>query len=606
MKLGTLLSGQALDTFYGLPNNEQKDYDKVKDALMRHYLLTEEGFRKELFTTKPKSTETPQQFMSRLERLFENWIQASKTEKSYEKLKNLILKEEFYKRCHTHMVSHLRDRAETDITVLASTAQHYIDSYGGNMKDPKDKAGATYTTTDQFCKFCNKRGHTVSNCWFQNQQDGIKKCFCCGSSEHFVKECTNTYKKEIGSAVIAYTSLDKKSVNNPVQKYRNDDTEAISEWLNVPVSEGKVNGKEVFVMRDSGFSFAAVREEFVEPEQLLNEYEDLLLMDSTIRRFQKARIRVETEYYIGELDVLVVNNPIIDLVFGNVKDMRVGKTDTQQENEQPESKEPVHNCYSEQFQGTAYDLTETRKQERADENSNPRPKENQIGYSEITPERKTECEEVITNHSQKNMQNISDIQTITSSAAAVTGSQAKKSNVCKPLIVPEPEIVDRETFKEFQKEDEPLERYWKMVNDKPKEKRNGDVGYVDKAGLLHRVFTPKRKGNSVKQLMVPEKLISLVLSVAHDGLLSGHSGVKRTRERVMSNFYWKDVASDVKRYCRSCEVCQKTAPKGRQGKAPLQRMPIMKEPFQRVAVDLVFPTVPCSETGHRYIITVVD
>ena len=110
----------------------------------------------------------------------------------------------------------------------------------------------------------------------------------------------------------------------------------------------------------------------------------------------------------------------------------------------------------------------------------------------------------------------------------------------------------------------------------------------------------------MKQLMVPEKLISKVLSVAHDGLLSGHCGIKRTRERVMSNFYWKDVASDVKRYCRSCEVCQKTAPKGRQGKAPLQRMPIMKEPFQRVAVDLVGPIVPCSERGHRYIITVVD
>ena len=35
-------------------------------------------------------------------------------------------------------------------------------------------------------------------------------------------------------------------------------------------------------------------------------------------------------------------------------------------------------------------------------------------------------------------------------------------------------------------------------------------------------------------------------------------------------------------------------------------MPVMREPFKRVAVDLVGPIVPCSETGHKYILTVVD
>jgi len=94
--------------------------------------------------------------------------------------------------------------------------------------------------------------------------------------------------------------------------------------------------------------------------------------------------------------------------------------------------------------------------------------------------------------------------------------------------------------------------------------------------------------------------------VAHDGLLSGHCGIKRTLERVMSNFYWKEVTDDVRRYCRSCDICQKTAKKGLQRKAPLEKMPVLQEPFKRVAVDLVGPIVPCSEGGHKFIVTVVD
>ena len=103
-----------------------------------------------------------------------------------------------------------------------------------------------------------------------------------------------------------------------MERYRNLDAEEISDVLNVPISEGKVNGQEVMVMRDIGFGFAAVRACLVKPELYLNEYDDFLLMDSTERKFQKALISVESKFYTGDLKVLVVDNPVIDLVFGNV------------------------------------------------------------------------------------------------------------------------------------------------------------------------------------------------------------------------------------------------------------------------------------------------
>ena len=72
VQLSMLLTGQALDTFYGLSKEQQKVYKEVKDALMRRCSMTEEGFRKELFKTRVKQEKTLNQLMARLEQLFDS------------------------------------------------------------------------------------------------------------------------------------------------------------------------------------------------------------------------------------------------------------------------------------------------------------------------------------------------------------------------------------------------------------------------------------------------------------------------------------------------------------------------------------------------------
>ena len=61
----------------------------------------------------------------------------------------------------------------------------------------------------------------------------------------------------------------------------------------------------------------------------------------------------------------------------------------------------------------------------------------------------------------------------------------------------------------------------------------------------------------------------------------------------------------MSRYCQYCDICQRTIPKGRCGKTPLVAMPIIGEPFARVAIDLVGP-LPMSGRKHRWILTLVD
>ena len=97
-----------------------------------------------------------------------------------------------------------------------------------------------------------------------------------------------------------------------------------------------------------------------------------------------------------------------------------------------------------------------------------------------------------------------------------------------------------------------------------------------------------------------------MLKLAHESVLGGHQGTKKTYDKVMSDFTWPGTHADITRYCQSCDICQRTLPKGRITKVPLGSIPLMEEPFQRVAVDLVGPIQPITERGHRYTLVLVD
>ena len=76
-------------------------------------------------------------------------------------------------------------------------------------------------------------------------------------------------------------------------------------------------------------------------------------------------------------------------------------------------------------------------------------------------------------------------------------------------------------------------------------------------------------------------------------------GINKTVNRILACFYWPGLVSDVKKWCRTCDVCQRTIPKGRVNKVPLGKMPLMSSPFQTVAIDLVGPITSISFQGNR-------
>ena len=188
-----------------------------------------------------------------------------------------------------------------------------------------------------------------------------------------------------------------------------------------------------------------------------------------------------------------------------------------------------------------------------------------------------------------------------------------KNKPLRPMKVAKTKIVNLTSteFKKLQETDKSLDKLRKRIESDSVEKPRQwgtEVYYIDqKNGLMYRQFTsPPEKGSVVhKQLVLPHSLRESVLEVAHDSILGGHLATKKTYDRVTSNFFWPGAYDDVSRYCQSCDICQRTIPKGRCGKTPLVAMPIIGEPFARVAIDLVGP-LPMSGRKHRLILTLVD
>ena len=108
---------------------------------------------------------------------------------------------------------------------------------------------------------------------------------------------------------------------------------------------------------------------------------------------------------------------------------------------------------------------------------------------------------------------------------------------------------------------------------------------------------------TVNRIVVPRSRREQVLRAAHTDLTAGHFGHKRTLARIARYFMWPGMWKEVREFIRTCGDCQRAA-KNTNAKAPLQPLPIVSEPFTKVAFDIVGP-LPRTTRGHKYLLTMI-
>ena len=89
--LAALLKGKALDVYTRLPLEEAQDYTVLKEALLKRYEKTEEGYRRVFYSARPEVGEGQHQFIVRLGSYLMKYVEFSGISKSFDCLRDLLI-----------------------------------------------------------------------------------------------------------------------------------------------------------------------------------------------------------------------------------------------------------------------------------------------------------------------------------------------------------------------------------------------------------------------------------------------------------------------------------------------------------------------------------
>jgi len=97
--LSALLKRKALEVYSRLPVKDAQDYEVLKDALLKRFNLTDEGFRQKFKSARAEVGEAPTQFIARPENYLMRWIDLANVEKDFDGLMSLVVREQYLESC---------------------------------------------------------------------------------------------------------------------------------------------------------------------------------------------------------------------------------------------------------------------------------------------------------------------------------------------------------------------------------------------------------------------------------------------------------------------------------------------------------------------------
>ena len=573
LALSNLLTGDSLRVLQTL-SLEQQNYNYLKQALLKKFLCTAADYNNKFRNAIPLPSEDADAFISRLEMVFDRWVELSEIEKgNYEQLRDLILRDQIYSSLHGDIVMFLKERSPKSVKEIRSLAEKYRTAHPSKplAKDHSILANVGVSKTngrkqDETKEQENRQSRRDK--WHHQHIDG-PRAQSCGPPRFRENAWTAprqmhqwhhspsqrgyrgnrrrnsySYNSQRGFSRGPYRSYNDRNYTPANREYASSSSIMTSspgsrKSGNLNLFPGSVNNIACSVLRDTGCSTVGIKSSFIKPEDYTGETTTCVMFDGSECTLPTAHAHIDTPFFKGNVIALVVSSPVADIILGNIIGI-----------------------------------------------NNSTANENNVGRHEREPDSSGEQKfvNVITRAQKKLDENINNRDTH-------THSQLEKSHDSE-INLDSLGKLDKHTFRIEQECDRSL--------DLLREKAAREDSYYFKEGLLYR---QAKKDNGTDQLVVPCSLRELVMKCCHDIPIAGHMGIGATKKRVCSRFSWPGVMQDIIRFVKSCITCQKHCNK--LPRLPVQQADIVDRPFDKVAIDIVGP-LTVTDNKCRYILTLID
>ena len=641
-KLAPQLVGKAQQAYAAMSADESADYEHVKKAILRRYDINEESYRQRFRGAKRKEGETSRELAARLEDLVDKWMQGRD---KIEAIKDLIVLEQLVETLPTDVRIFVKERKPETTAEAAKLADDYCQARKHESEKIKiQNAGKpNEKRVPRTCLRCGKPGHIAKDCWAvlprPNQESNTERntparqarperrgkdlkdveCFNCQQKGHYSSNCPQRALFCMERR-LDYQGNSKITRQQPEKK--------ISPGV---IKPGAVEGKQVSnILLDTGCSRTIVKELVPQDKILQGEAVAIRCAHGDTVLYPLANVQIQVEGKVLDIEAAVSETLPMSVLLGTdipeLTSLLKGDAST---TESESTVKPVE----EQKADTALAIM-TRAGAKA-QKANKESCEEKQRQSGVQPKALEEVgssvEEtngiIVEDGEESNQTTSSDtcqeggevpewMQSFdnnlfsTSRSKPTLTRKEKRENNSKYTATRSEETpknpleMSSQQFIALQKADATLEHVRKAARGHPS---TAGVGFFERDGFICRRWIPPGKADddtAIEQLVLPVECRQEVLKIAHAIPIAGHLGKEKTARRVLQRFYWPTLYRDVAKFCQSCTACQKVAV-NRVKRAPLVPLPIISEPFKRIAMDIVGP-LPRSNSGKRYILVICD
>ena len=634
MLLQSVLVGKAREMYIQLSVEQASNYDSVKELILKGYELVPEAYRQKFRDCEKEKDQTYVEFARTKEQLFDRWCSSEKVDKNHEKLRQLVLVEEFKRCVHGDIRTFIGEQKANTLETAARLADDYSlthktsfvskpsqsfvyrnsagkfnnqsqSRYGQgvqrqNVSGPqvsKDSKSQFSPAGKQFgslvCYYCKKEGHLMSDCFKLKRKRESQGSQSGSKPTGFI---TSSSKLESKNIDVCNTFSEVKSLSPPFDEVKvNSSQDSIMGIFEPFIHDGLVSlssdlssATPVKILRDTGAS------------------QSLLLVDTlpfSEKSFSGSQVfikGVDSSDYVPVplhnvyLSSDLVSGPVtlgvrpslpfegIHLLLGN--DLAGDKVITNPlVTDKPcltQVPDPIEQEIPSLYPACAVTRAMSKK------------------ISENQNALKNEIKDVDLNDTFLSQVFDTDPSVI---PCGFKVSDETPSDQCH--------TISRSHLIDEQHKDPEISCLFDRVVDEV-ETSTDPVCYYTKSGILMRKWRPPDvlvdDDWAVKhQIVVPKSYQAEILSLAHETPMAGHLGVRKTYHKILSHFYWPGLRKDVAQFCKSCHTCQMVGkPNQNIPKAPLKPIPAFQEPFSRILIDCVGP-LPKTKSGNQYMLTIM-